>query len=51
VRKLAVRSGNCGHLSPPTVWWFDAASLNSLFLFSCQCSEHRPVYEREQCVY
>jgi hypothetical protein len=51
VRKVAARSGNSGHLSPPTVYWFDAASLYSLFLLSYQCSQHRPVYKSEQCVY
>jgi hypothetical protein len=50
VRKVAVRSGNSGHLSPPTIWWFDAAYLYSLFLFSYQCSQHNPVYKSEQCV-
>jgi hypothetical protein len=51
VGKVAVRSGNSGHLSPATIWWFDAASLYSLFLFSYQCSQNRSVYKSEQCVY
>jgi hypothetical protein len=51
VRKVGVCSGNSGHLSPPTICWFDAASLYSLFLFSYQCSQHHPVYKSEQCVY
>jgi hypothetical protein len=51
VRKVVVRSGSSGHLSPPTVWWFDAASLYSLFLLSYQCSQYRSVYKSEQCIY
>jgi hypothetical protein len=51
VRKVAARSGNNGYLSPPTIRWFDAASLNSLLILSYQCSQHRPVYKNEQYVY